>query len=65
MKVIKRGKLTVQWTCPYCGSILELEKKDVKGYHDLGGDYCHYVKCCVCNKTTDVDGNEEIGQKLI
>ena len=64
MKVLKKGKPTVKWTCPVCGSLLELEPGDIKWHTDYSGDNAPYVKCPVCGKFTDVEGNNEIRKKL-
>ena len=65
MKVLKRGNTTVKWTCPACGSLLELEKKDIHWYRDYSNTSTPYIKCCVCEKETDVEGDAEIRRKLI
>ena len=64
MKVLKKGKPTVKWTCPVCGSLLELEPGDIEWHTDYSGDNAPYVKCPVCGKFTDVEGNNEIRKKL-
>ena len=64
MKILKKGKPTVKWTCPVCGSLLELEPGDIEWHTDYSGDNAPYVKCPVCGKFTDVEGNNEIRKKL-
>lgn len=64
MKVLKKGKLSVEWTCPHCGSVLLVEKGDVHWYKDYGGGSDPYITCCECGKSTDVSYDEKI-QKLL
>ena len=64
MRVIQRGNPEAKVTCPFCGSLLGVEKKDVKFARDISGVSVPYVKCPVCEKGIDLEGNEEISKIL-
>ena len=56
MKILKRKEPTVKRYCPHCGSLLELEKGDIRWYRDISGTSSPYVKCAACGKDFDVNG---------
>ena len=64
MRVIQKGHSEVKVTCPFCGSLLGVEKKDIKFYRDISGVSVPYVKCPVCEKYIDLEGNNEISKIL-
>ena len=61
MKVIeKHNPKPVRGTCPYCKSVLEIEKNDVYWAKDISGTSSPYVKCAACGKTFDVEAWDNI-----
>lgn len=64
MRVIQRGCPEVKVTCPHCGSLLGVEKTDIKFFRDTSGVSVPYVDCPVCEKYIDLEGNKEISKIL-
>ena len=64
MRVIQRGCAEAKITCPYCGSLLGIERADIKFSHDISGVSVPYAKCPVCEKYIDLEGNKEISKIL-
>lgn len=64
MRVIKKGIIEATIRCPFCKSLLGVEKKDVKFARDISGVSVPYTKCPVCEKGIDLEGNEEISKIL-
>lgn len=64
MRVIQKGCSEAKVTCPYCGSVLGVIKKDIKISRDISGVSVPYAKCPVCEKYIDLEGNKEISKIL-
>lgn len=56
MKILEKNEPTVKGRCPYCESLLELEKGDIRWYRDISGTSSPYVICAACGKDFDVEG---------
>ena len=59
MKVLKPGKPDLSWpiefSCPECEAVLEVEYSDIKTYRDYTGDFNGYfIDCPACGAQPEI-----------